>query len=294
MPAPLARTCVILLLVLFLVACGGADSASHDPPAASGGAKYVAEFPTPEGDAAESVNEPFFHRGANLAHIHRRGSGYGSDTAGRALDQLAEVGFNSIAITPFAYQKTHDAPVLAGFTGRPGDAGFFKGTDPSMTDEDVTRQIRQARDRGMRVMLKPHIWAGDFWKGEQWHGTVTQASARDHAQWWGAYRAFILHYATLAADAEAEGFCIGTELLTMTREYPDEWRALIRDVRDIFPGHVTYAAHWESEYEAIEFWDDLDSIGISSYFPLDAPAGGEPGGAGGGVGAVGTSGRRRP
>ncbi len=267
------RTPSLTMLIPLLAACllAVACSDPNPSPTADGDADADAEVRSDE--AAATPQPDFYHLGTNFAHIHRRGRGYGSESAAVALDGLADLGFNCIAITPFAYQKTHDSPTLAGFTGRPGDAGFFRGTDPSLTDDDFTRQIQQAHDRGLRVMVKPHIWSGDFHQGDQWHGTITQNTPEDHAQWWNAYRGYILHYAQLAADAQADGFCVGTELVLVTRDHPDQWRTLIRDVRNIFPGHVTYAAHWETEWEAVPFWNDLDSIGVSAYFPLDAPPG---------------------
>jgi hypothetical protein len=47
-----------------------------------------------------------------------------------------------------------------------------------------------------------------------------------------------------------------------------EWRQLIREIRKIYSGELTYAANWHLEYEQIKFWDDLDFIGVQGYFPL--------------------------
>jgi hypothetical protein len=55
-----------------------------------------------------------------------------------------------------------------------------------------------------------------------------------------------------------------------TRARDAEWRGLIKDVRAVFGGSLSYAAHWDKEAFAITFWDALDVIGISAYFPLDA------------------------
>lgn len=48
---------------------------------------------------------------------------------------------------------------------------------------------------------------------------------------------------------------------------PEYWRSLIADVRQVCDGSLVYAAKWDS-YDAIEFWDRLDYIGVDAYFPL--------------------------
>src|SRR6185503_678560 len=69
--------------------------------------------------------------------------------------------------------------------------------------------------------------------------------------------------------AESEGLdalCIGNELQHASlRER--EWRALIAEVRAAYPGPITYGATAE-EVTGVPFWDALDFIGVSAYFPL--------------------------
>jgi len=45
------------------------------------------------------------------------------------------------------------------------------------------------------------------------------------------------------------------------------WRRLIRSVRDIYGGRLTYAANFD-QYEFVGFWDELDLLAINAYFPL--------------------------
>ncbi len=214
-----------------------------------------------------------FVRGVNYAHVHRDGRGYGSATSARTLGVLRQrVGVNAVALTPFGYQRGHQADRIVGFDAPPESGESVGSTDRTLTDARLAREIDRARALGLHVMLKPHIWSHDFWGGEQWHGTVDQPTPAAHARWWRSYRNFILHYAELAERHDATALCLGTELVAMSTGYPDEWRALIRDVREVYRGHLTYAAHWESEFERIVFWDELDFIGVAAYFPLDAPA----------------------
>lgn len=46
-----------------------------------------------------------------------------------------------------------------------------------------------------------------------------------------------------------------------------QWNKLIRKTKRQFSGQVTYAANFDSYFE-VNFWDQLDFIGINAYFPL--------------------------
>ena len=49
---------------------------------------------------------------------------------------------------------------------------------------------------------------------------------------------------------------------------PDDWRRLISKFRELCPGPLTYAVNWWGDYDVVEFWDELDYIGINAFFPL--------------------------
>jgi len=44
-------------------------------------------------------------------------------------------------------------------------------------------------------------------------------------------------------------FCVGTEFTRLSIEKPDYWRSLIREVKSVYSGKITYAANWYKEYE---------------------------------------------
>ncbi|MDX1667288.1 MAG: hypothetical protein R3350_08665, partial [Saprospiraceae bacterium] len=68
-------------------------------------------------------------------------------------------------------------------------------------------------------------------------------------------------------EYEVEMFCIGTEYRISSVKREKFWRALIAEVRECYNGKLTYSSNWDS-YHQIPFWDALDYVGISSYFPL--------------------------
>lgn len=238
--------------------------ASAQPTAGERGAAH----PSPASPPAPRRLAPLTrHNGVNHAHVHSRGIGYGSDASERQHRWIASIGGNAIAITPFGFQRGARSDELVGFG--PDDVPGTR--DRSMNRDDMAAEIAAAHRNGLRVMVKPHIWSNDFWNGGEWHGTIEQNTPEEHRRWWASYRTMILYYARFAEENKADYFCVGTELVKMTTTYPGEWRGLIADVRNVFKGGITYAAHWDREWRAISFWDALDYIGIASYFPLNAP-----------------------
>ena len=45
------------------------------------------------------------------------------------------------------------------------------------------------------------------------------------------------------------------------------FKQLIKDVRAVYAGKLTYAENWDC-YADVPFWSDLDYIGMDAYFPI--------------------------
>ena len=129
--------------------------------------------------------------------------------------------------------------------------------------EGTGKLISQARECGMKIMLKPHVWV----RGEGWTGDFTLTSEKDWKVWEEDFSEYILHFARLADSLKVELLCIGTEYRIPAKERPEFWRGLISDVRQVYKGKVTYASNWDN-YMNITWWNEVDYIGIDAYFPL--------------------------
>lgn len=56
----------------------------------------------------------------------------------------------------------------------------------------------------------------------------------------------------------------------------EHWLELIRRMRQVYGGRLTYAANFD-QYQEVGFWQQLDLLGVNAYFPLrPAPEGGNP------------------
>jgi hypothetical protein len=199
-----------------------------------------------------------FQKGITLAHEgFRSGDGYGSDAAFAQLARIKALGANSVTLVPY------------GFTRAPAETTVqWIGSDE--TDERVARTIREARRLGLATVLKPQLWSRGTWTGD-----IAFTDEAAFQKWMASYRLFILHYARLAELEHAGLLVIGTELGGLTGREA-EWRALIREVRRVWSGPLTYAANWGQEVERIAFWNDLDYIGVNFYYPLVSKAGETP------------------
>lgn len=217
-----------------------------------------------EAPASDARLPSGFMRGVNYANVHRRGHQYGSARSVAQLKRLKAIGVDWIAVTPFAFQRTVTSGRVIGFPGGAGKTQFFR-------HKDLRKTIAHAHQLHIKVLIAPHVWSRDFWAKGKWHGDIHQTTAAAHATWWDSYEKFILHYAKLAQSTHADAYCVGTELVKMTAQYPAQWRSLITKVHHVYTGPVTYAANWGNEYARIPFWDACDFIGITAYFPLDAP-----------------------
>lgn len=199
--------------------------------------------------------------GMTFAHEGYRGhNGYGGEKIKPSLDSLGELNVNALAIVPYTFMRDPGKPIPLFI---PTDAG-------GENDWATICSAREAQKRGWFVLLKPQIWLG----GGHWPGDVDFATEEEWDAFFDSYTYWIMHYALLAEQEQIGGLCLGTELVKTTLKHPDRWREIIRKVRKVYGGQLTYAANWGEEFEGFTFWEELDAIGLNSYYPIsesDAP-----------------------
>ena len=100
-----------------------------------------------------------------------------------------------------------------------------------------------------------------------WRGDFAVKDTSNWKVWEKGYEKFILNCAKIADSTQVDLFCVGTELSIAATQREAFWRALIKKVKNIYKGPVTYNANWDN-FKNIKFWDELDYIGVSAYFPV--------------------------
>ncbi len=134
----------------------------------------------------------------------------------------------------------------------------------SPTEASLRRTFRQARGRGLRIMFFPTINLDDEADNATWwRGNI---QPKDWALWWRNYTDFNLRLAGIAQEEGVEWYSVGTEMES-THRFPDQWRALTREVRKVFKGKLTYSVNFDA-HDGFTFGDALDVIGINTYDPI--------------------------
>ena len=243
---------------LSLIAC---SKTSEDPTKSTTKAPTEAsQSPSsagPEQRCAPSVEAlpDRIQRGICVAHNYQAGGskGYGSKTSAATLRELKDLGIEWVSLTPFGFMQRLDEPKVH-------PIGDYRAGE---TDERMRREIRQAKEIGLQVVLKPHLWIVDG----KWRGEIYFDDAKAFGQWFDSYEKWMLHYADLAEAERVDLLVIGVELRSMESKLEGRWRRLIRKVRQRFHGKITYSANWD-DAASVPWWDAVDYIGIQFYPPL--------------------------
>ena len=167
---------------------------------------------------------------------------------------VVNVNANYVALMPFGFIRDIDLPTITHNTNRQ----WFGETDAGLIQ--YTNEFRKSN---IKIMVKPQIW---IWKGI-FTGLIEMKTEENWQKLEQSYSEFILTYAKTAQKLNAEIFCIGTELEKFVMKRPNYWKKLIKEIRSIYKGKLTYASNWD-EFSRVPFWSELDFIGVDAYFPL--------------------------
>ncbi|MCB9604342.1 MAG: hypothetical protein H6720_28810 [Sandaracinus sp.] len=148
------------------------------------------------------------------------------------------------------------------------DLAFVPGHAPN--EATLVRTLRQAKAAGLRVALMPivHLRVRE---DHEWRGMLAPADGVD--TWFARYRGVVGPLATLATREGVERFVVGSELSSL-EPFEAEWRATIAAVRSRFAGTLVYSTNWDRIAPAegapgpVAFWDALDEVGLTAYFPV--------------------------
>ncbi len=170
------------------------------------------------------------------------------------IDPVVKVNANYAAVMPFGFIRSLTASNVVFNTDRQWYGETRIG---------AKQYAELLQKNGVKVMVKPQIWV---WKGE-FTGDIEMETEEAWKAFENTYEDFILTYAKMAQEVNADIYCIGTELEEFVKNRPVFWEGLITKVRGVYSGKLTYAANWD-EYTRTPFWEQLDYIGVDAYFPL--------------------------
>ena len=165
---------------------------------------------------------------------------------------VKQISANWVALTPFAFMNPDDPKIYYDIKEN------WWGDRP----EGIKFLVEKARKNNLKILLKPHFWVNQ----QGWPGDFDLTDSK-WVQWEQNFRNYMLGAAREAEKYGIEMFCVGTEFKTAVKKRAPFWSQLIREIRKVYSGKLTYAANWDN-FRNVPFWKELDFIGIDSYFPL--------------------------
>ncbi|MEO8126182.1 MAG: hypothetical protein ABJF23_19465 [Bryobacteraceae bacterium] len=235
----------VLMTLAILIAGGGrAGAQAFDRVRATNANAAIASLPSL--DKGLPFPKMFFQKGVNFTAEFP--GGYPSEGAREMLRSLPTHGVNSIALVPY------------GFVDR--NTGMVRWGSRMEGDEGIEQLSRVAHQLNMKMLLKPQTMSQAGYPGD-----LEFPSAEVRSTFFAEYMKFVEHYAELAKRVHADMFCVGVEFQKLVK-YEADWRKIIARAHEIYPGPLVYAATQGPEFESINFWDQLDYIGLNNYYPL--------------------------
>ncbi|HHW68048.1 MAG: hypothetical protein PWP07_1325 [Epulopiscium sp.] len=140
--------------------------------------------------------------------------------------------------------------------------------DHMVSDEELIHMIEYARELDLKVILKPTVnvrngtWRAhiNFFD----HDVPCEPKWKD---WFLSYTKYQCHYAEIAQKSNCEMMIVGCEMVQSERR-ENEWRQLIREVKKIYHGLISYNTDkYQENY--VKWWDAVDVISSSGYYPID-------------------------
>lgn len=172
---------------------------------------------------------------------------------GDPMKEVKSTTANWIALVPYGFHRMDETTVRYNL-----DRQWW-----GEKKEGVEKSIELAHQNGLKIMLKPQVYIPGGWVGN-----FDLQTEEEWQKWEQSYEEFIMFYVDLAIANDVNMICIATEYRMAVQQREPFWRKLIRNIRTKYKGKLVYSSNWDS-YEKVPFWDALDYIGVSSYFPLD-------------------------
>ena len=206
---------------------------------------------------------PFDARATLAAPVNRLGASvwpddsatFGSQAFASSMKLLRQDGANEVALV-IPYQQASQTSI-----------DIYPRSD-TPTDDALRAGIQAAHSAGLHVSLRFY----DETQAGTWRACI---DPYDRQAWFRNYGDKLVWLGRLAESAGAEQVGIGTEMTSMTdpSSHPDNtarWQGMIARLRAVYSGNVMYAADRSYELSKVGFWNSVDTIGVTAYWPLAA------------------------
>lgn len=196
------------------------------------------------------------------------------------LDRAVVLGVDALSVQCYWLE---DGPQPRFAAGAGPELGGF--VEP---DAELAHILGLAHARKMRTCVVPVQLVSSSAGRSAWLRRTSGPEWRDYF----IHQRRMLEHAGLTAELmQVELLSLGSELRNATNtrlgedeELPlelfetkrEEWSRSISTARAVFSGGLTYGALWKRELEQVEFWSELDFVGLVYYPRLGTPLGERP------------------
>ncbi|MDX2052757.1 MAG: hypothetical protein SFV15_10225 [Polyangiaceae bacterium] len=169
-----------------------------------------------------------------------------------ALDQAAAMGARHVSILAHLSMPGWSASTM--HWGNPNDS-----FEASYQGQRLARLLPAFGERKLELGLVPVVQAQGL-NSRQW------VWPGDRRAWFRAYADRLVELARWGESAGAKELVVASEL-TLLLAMRAPWVEVVTRLRRVFHGHLTVSPVFP-QYPWVRWWDCLDSIGVSAYFPL--------------------------
>ncbi|GEM_PF-2704810 len=140
-------------------------------------------------------------------------------------------------------------------------------SDYTPTLKSIKMAIGLAKERGLKVSVRHYIDV----ESKEWR---CHWKPKNKKKAFKNIKKELTQFSKVLEDYKVETFTIGAEYCEITgKEYQNEWKDIIKSIRGIFHGKLSYGANWQeengkNEFYSTSFWADLDYIGLDLYSPI--------------------------
>ncbi|BCY15623.1 hypothetical protein [Actinoplanes sp. L3-i22] len=222
------RSVLAALIVTQLAACGPLAPHIPDSPVRKPAAAEATPTATTAPPVTTAVRATEAQLGVQIYWHGVVGSKPVRANAIRLLDYVAGLGANSVGITFPIYTDG----------ARPSRVYTRAGDTPTPNDLRIITEL--AKERGLRVLIRPLIDEVNLAPGGAWRGSIKPPSVDG---WFTSYTQALMPFLIAAQSARADLFVIGSELDSLV-VHQEQWRTTVTTMGKIFKGRLVYADNW--------------------------------------------------
>lgn len=203
-------------------------------------------------------------RGINFVSTPYTRAKYSTLAAKESINNIKSTGSNWISIPVPLFQESTDSsdlhPIYAYLA-------TFDRVNETPDEKEINYAVTMAKNKGLKVMLMPTVELNR--PGFISSALIGEEFAPYQARrWFKFYQEELVRIAKIAEENGTDMICLGHNLKHLSY-YERHWNELIKAVKEVYNGKLTYSASTDTEFLKSGFWKELDYIGLIADFEFE-------------------------